>query len=114
MTGVPGGAGQGVETAGIVFRNVSARRCTVRGYPFAQLRHAGKPLGAPAGHPPGTGGALVLAPRAAAHSLLSTVTTCQAAVSDHARVRAPGSTVAIDILVQLRGCSLRIAALQPG
>jgi hypothetical protein len=114
VVGVRGGAGQGLETAGLVFTNSSSKTCTMRGYPFAQLRSSGTALGKPAVDNPGTVRTVVLTPGAAAQALLTAVTTCQAAVSDHARVRAPGATTSTDVAVQLRGCALRVDPLEAG
>jgi hypothetical protein len=111
---VRGGASQGVETAGVVFTNTSAATCTMRGYPFAQLRHQTKPLGKPASDNPGTVRTIVLRPGRSAQSLLRAVSTCQAPVSDHARVVAPGTSEPKPIAVQLRGCSLSIDPLEAG
>lgn len=113
VAGVRGGASQGRETAGVVFTNSSSSTCTMRGYPFAQLRYKGKALGRPATHNPGTIRTVVLKRGAAAQALLTAVTAnCQAAISDHARVRAPGSSTSIDVVIQLRGCSLSIDPLE--
>ena len=111
---MPGGASQGVETAGVVFTNVSQATCSVAGYPFAQLRYQGKPLGKPASDNPGTVRTITLRPGRSAQSLLRAVSTCQAPVSDHAQVKVPGTSAPKLITVELRGCSLSIDPLEAG
>jgi hypothetical protein len=110
---VVGGAVQGREIAGLIFTNVSSRRCTIRGYAFAQLRYRGAPLDGVATHNPGAVHTVLLRPGAAAAAQLTAVTTCQAPISDHARVRAPGSTISTRVALELRGCSLSIDPLEP-
>ncbi|MGH8862418.1 MAG: DUF4232 domain-containing protein [Jatrophihabitantaceae bacterium] len=111
-SGLRGGAGQGIETAGVQFTNTSRATCTVRGYPFAQLQYRGSPLGRPASHEHGPVRTITLRPGASAQSLLQATTTCQAPVSDHAVVRAPNTSRDKTVAVELRGCSLSIAPLE--
>lgn len=111
-TGLRGGAGQGVETAGVVFTNRSVTTCTVRGYPFARLRQRGAPIGRPATQAPGAVRTITLKPKASAQSLLQATTTCQAQVSDQAAVRAPGTSAIKLVAVELRACALRIYPLE--
>jgi hypothetical protein len=112
-SGVRGGAYQGREIAGVLFTNSSSSACTVRGYPFAQLRYKGNPLGKPAKDDPGKVRTIRLAPGKAAQSQLTAVTTCQAPISDHVRVVVPDTSTPKDIALQLRGCSLSIDPLEP-
>lgn len=107
-----GGAYQGQEIAGVVFTNSSKSTCSVRGYPFAQLRYKGQPLGNPATDDPGTVATVTLRPGQAAQSQLTARTTCQAPISDHLRARVPGADAAETVPMQLRGCALRIGPLE--
>lgn len=108
MAGVRGGALPGREIAGIVFTNSSTTRCAMRGYPFARLRYRGQPLGEPATHNAGTVRTVVLKPGASAQAQLTAVSTCQAPISDHVRVRPPGISVWRNVALELRGCTLSI------
>jgi hypothetical protein len=114
MQGVRGGALPGQEIAGVVFTNSSATKCTLRGYPFAQLRRKGAPLGKPAKHHHGTVRTVMLKPGKSAQVQLTAVSTCQAPESDHVRIRVPGSSTSTDVALQLRGCSLSVDPIEPG
>lgn len=107
-----GGAYQGREIAGVLFTNSSSTACSVSGYPFAQLRYQGRPLGKPASDNPGTVRLIVLRPGRSAQSQLTAVSTCQAPESDHVRVVAPHTGTAKTVTVELRGCSLSIDPLE--
>ena len=109
-----GGAYQGREIAGVLFTNSSSTTCSVSGYPFAQLRYHGGPLGKPASDDPGTVRLITLRPGASAQSQLTAITTCQAPISDHVRVVAPHTAKAKTVALQLRGCSLSIDPLEAG
>lgn len=84
----------------------------MRGYPFAQLRYRGQPLGNPATDDPGTVRTITLRPGRSAQSQLTARTTCQAPISDHVRVRVPDTDTAKTVPMQLRGCSLSIGPLE--
>jgi cytoskeletal protein RodZ len=112
-TGLRGGAGQGVETAGVMFTNSSNSTCTVRGYPYARLRYRGHAVGNPATDEQGSVRTITLRPGKSAQSLLHAVTTCQAPVSDHAEVRTPVTSASKIVSMQLRACSLSIDPLEP-
>jgi hypothetical protein len=114
MHGVRGGALPGQEIAGVVFTNRSQTKCTLRGYPFAQLRHNDQKLGRPASHNPGAVRTITLKPQDSAQVQLTAVTTCQAPISDHVRIRVPGSPTSTDVTLQLRGCSLSVDPIQSG
>jgi hypothetical protein len=114
MTGVRGGALPGREIAGVVFTNTGKTRCTLRGYPFAQLRRNGAALGKPAVNNPGTVRTVMLRPNGSAQVQLTAVSTCQAPISDHVRIRVPGSTSSTDVAIELRGCSLSVDPIEPG
>ena len=89
VTGVRGGAFQGQEIAGLLFTNTSSTACTMRGYPFAQLRYRGNALGKPAKDDPGTVRTILVRPGKSAQAQLTAVTTCQAPISDHVVEVAP-------------------------
>lgn len=114
MKSVPGGSGQGQEIAGVIFTNTSGGRCTLRGYPFAQLRHNGAALGKPATHNAGPVRTVTLKPQDKAQVLLTAVSTCQAPISDHVRIRVPGSPTRTDVALELRGCALSVDPIEPG
>jgi hypothetical protein len=114
MRGVRGGALPGQEIAGVVFTNRSQAKCTLRGYPFAQLRRNGRKLGRPASHNPGVVRTITLKPQDSAQVQLTAVTTCQAPISDHVRIRVPGSPTPTDVALQLRGCSLSVDPIESG
>jgi hypothetical protein len=114
MNSVPGGALPGQEIAGVIFTNTSGGTCTLRGYPFAQLRHNGAKLGKPAKHNPGTVRTIRLKPDGRAQVQLSAISTCQAPISDHVRIRVPGSPTSTDVPIELRGCALSVNPIEPG
>jgi hypothetical protein len=114
MVGVRGGALPGQEIAGVVFTNTSSTKCTLRGYPFAQLRRNGTKLGKPATDNPGAVKSVTLKPHDSAQVQLTAVTTCQAPISDHVRIRVPQSQTSTDVAMELRGCSLSVDPIQPG
>jgi hypothetical protein len=114
MTGVRGGAVPGQEIAGVLFTNTATAKCTLRGYPFAQLQYNGSDLGQPATDNPGTVRRIVLKPHGKAQVQLNAVSTCQAPISDHVRIRLPGSSTSTDVPLQLRGCKLSVDPFQPG
>jgi Protein of unknown function (DUF4232) len=114
MRGVRGGALPGQEIAGVIFTNATTKACTLRGYPFAQLRYRNGNLGRPAVDNPGTVRTVVLRPHRSAQVELVAVSTCQAPISDHVRVRVPGSAASTDVAMQLRGCSLSVNPIAPG
>jgi Protein of unknown function (DUF4232) len=114
LAAVRGGAFQGREIAGVVFTNTSTTKCSMRGYPSAQLRYNGKDLGRPAVQNPGTVRTIALKPGGAAQAQLTAVTTCQSAISDHVRVRVPGATTSTDVAIELRGCSLSVDPIEAG
>lgn len=98
----------------MLFTNSSSTTCSISGYPFAQLRYRGQPLGHPASNNPGTVRTIVLPPGKAAQSQLTAVTTCQAPESDHVRVVAPHTGKPKTVTIELRGCSLSVDPLEAG
>jgi hypothetical protein len=114
VSSVRGGATEGQEIAAVVFTNTAAATCTVRGYIFAQLRVNGGPLGDPATHNPARVRTVTLARNGSAQAQLTAVSTCQAPVSDHVRVRLPNSRATASVPIQLRGCALSVDPLRRG
>ena len=109
MSSVRGGASQGREYAAVSFTNKSTTRCTLRGYPAAQLLRNGALLGNPAAQDTsGTVRTRTLRPKATVQSVLSAVSTCQSPLSDHVRVIVAGQSASVDVAIQLRACSLTI------
>lgn len=99
------GAGQ-VQSATVQITNPAATACTLTGPPQIQLFAQGTPIGTPstpAGSPTGTS----LTPRATASSELSGPSTCNAPVSQIARVTLPGSSFFVDVPLTMRACPLQ-------
>ena len=104
-----GGAEAQQEIALITFTNVSAKTCSLDGFPGVSLRLNGAMLGQPAVRQ-ATGYSLVsLAPGAAGQVQLTDVSTCQAPVSDTVRIYPPNLTAYIDRPLILRGCQLFVS-----
>jgi hypothetical protein len=112
VVGVRGGAYQGREIAGVLFTNDTSAACTVSGYASAQLLRNGQPIGRPANNNPGTVRTVLLHHGQTAEAQLTAVTTCQAPVSDAARVGLPDSDTTVEVSVELRACSLSIDPLR--
>ena len=109
-----GGAFQHSQYAGLIFTNRSASTCSLTGYPFAQLRLSGAPLGNPATHEAGTTAAPVLLHAGqSAQSQLTATTDCNAPLSDMVRVSAPGQTATTDVADTLRQCTLTVGPVEP-
>jgi hypothetical protein len=98
----------------VVFTNHTSSKCTLRGYPFAQLRRKGAALGKPAKDHKGTVRTITLKPGKSAQVQLTAVSTCQAPESDHVRISVPGSPTSTDVALQLRGCSLSVDPIEAG
>ncbi|MGN6606569.1 MAG: DUF4232 domain-containing protein [Jatrophihabitans sp.] len=114
MSLVRGGAIQHQQLAGIIFTNTAASPCSLLGFPTAQLVKGGALIGSPArpAGAPGTG--VVLGRNASAQAQLTASTDCNAPLSDHVRVRAPGATVSTDLADTLRACTLTIGPVTAG
>ena len=108
---VRGGAIQHVQLAGLIFTNTAATACTLLGYPFAQLMRGGRTLGRPAQHQGPVGPGVVLTRNVGAEAQLEATTDCQAPLSDHVRVRAPGLSQSADLADTLRACTLTVSAV---
>ena len=99
------------QYATISARNKGPSGCWIVGYAQVTLLLGGKPLGraatpAHAGRP-----ATYLAGGRTATASLHGPSTCQAGVSDHVRVTAPGQLSATVVELPMRGCALVIEAL---
>jgi hypothetical protein len=111
---IPGGATEGTEIAGLQFTNDSKRRCTLVGYPYVVLLKKGHRVGTPsepAGPIPGR--AVPVAPGQTVQSILRDYSTCQAPLSDNARVTVPGESKTVMRPAELRACTLRVGQLGP-
>lgn len=96
----------------MLFTNNGSAPCTVSGYASAQLLRRGQPIGRPANDNPGTVRTVLLHHGQTAEAQLTAVTTCQAPVSDAARVALPDSNTSVSVSVELRACSLSIDPLR--
>lgn len=104
-----GGAAQGQQFAGILFRNTHPATCSLQGYISAQLRRSGQPLGQPAADQQGPTPLVTLKQGQLAEVQLTAVSTCQSPNSDHVIVRVPGDATPIRLPMQLRGCRLSVS-----
>jgi hypothetical protein len=111
---IPGGATEGTEIAGLQFTNEGKRRCTLAGYPQVVLLKKRHPVGTPsepAGPMPGR--AVRVKPGQTVQSTLHDYSTCQAPLSDNARVTVPGESKTVVRPAELRACTLRVTQLGP-
>lgn len=111
---VRGGAIQHRQIAGLIFTNTTAARCTILGFPSAQLVKNGRLIGLQATPTGATGRGVTLAKGQSAQSELTATTDCQAPLSDHVRVRAPGQSTSVDLADTLRACTLTVGAVERG
>lgn len=109
---LPGGAIRGHEIAAVTVTNSGTRPCVVWGFPKVHLERGGKLLGA-AAVPTGTAHDLTLAPGDQAQALITDASTCNAPLSDTVVATLPESTQTVSRPMEMRGCSLQIAALGP-
>jgi hypothetical protein len=109
---VRGGAIQHRQIAGLILTNTAAARCTILGYPSAQLVKNGRLIGLQATPTGAAGRGVTLAKGQSAQSELTATTDCQAPLSDHVRVRAPGQSTSVDLADTLRACTLTIGAVE--
>jgi hypothetical protein len=111
---IPGGATEGTEIAGLQFTNDGKHSCVLAGYPRVVLLKNGQVIGTPS-QPGGPlpGRAVSVAPGQTVQSTLRDYSTCQAPLSDNARVTVPGETTKAVRPAQLRACTLRVGQLGP-
>lgn len=109
---IRGGAAQGTEIAALQFTNSGNAPCALGDYPQVTLLRNRQPIGTPsepqAGSSPRT---VQLAPGETAQSLLRDYSTCQAPLSDNARVTVPGETQHAVRPAELRACAMRVSPL---
>jgi hypothetical protein len=109
---IPGGAEQGTEIAGLQFTNAAKTSCVLVGWAKVVLLRAHHRIGTPSQPArPGNGRAVELKPGQTTQSLLRDYSTCQAPLSDNARVTVPGSTITAVRPAELRACTLRVGLL---
>lgn len=112
MRVIPGGAAQGTEIAGLQFTNAGSASCVLVGWPRVVLLRHHAAIGTPSQPSQAGNGHLVqLQPGQTTQSLLRDYSTCQAPLSDAARVRVPGSTATAVRPAELRACTLRVGPL---
>lgn len=109
---IRGGAAQGTEIAALQFTNSGDSPCALGDYPQVTLLRDLQPIGTPSEPQSGSSPRTVeLAPGETAQSLLRDYSTCQAPLSDNARVTVPGETQHALRPAQMRACSLRVTPL---
>lgn len=103
----------GRQFASISFTNVGTRSCAMSGAPSVELVRSGQPLDAPAHATAKAAPLVVLAPGAAAGTMLVGFSTCDAPNSDAARIAPPGQVGTVDVPLVLRGCRLEVDPVRP-
>ena len=86
--------------------------CWLVGYAGVELVAGGAPLGRPATPAGPAPTAVYLSAAHPATASLHGPSTCNAGVSDHVRVSAPGSTSHTDVELPMRACALIIGAFR--
>lgn len=111
---IPGGAVEGTEIAALQFTNEGKHGCTLVGYAAVMLSKRGNDVGTPS-QPGGPlpGRSVPVAPGQTVQSMLRDYSSCQAPLSDTARVTVPGETTTVARPIELRACTLRIGQLGP-
>lgn len=111
---IPGGAAEGTEIAALQFTNDGKHRCLLAGYPSVVLLKHGHRVGTPS-QPGGAtpGRAVQVKPGQTVQSMLRDYSSCQAPLSDTARVTVPGEAATVDRPIELRACTVRVGQLGP-
>jgi hypothetical protein len=107
------GAAAGTAYRELGFKNMSARNCTMQGYPGVSFADPqGRQIGAPAQRMAGPDGPLTLAPGAAAAALIAyhdvyvaTVPGCQPTAAAGVRVYPPEETASLTVATALTVCA---------
>jgi hypothetical protein len=73
----------------------------------------GHVIGIPAGHQPAVTPTVTLASGGSAQATLTASTGCQAPLSDHVRVSAPGQSSTVDVADTLRDCTVTVGPVGP-
>ncbi len=108
ITVLRGSGAAGHQFAELDFTNAGPATCSLLGFPGVSLRAGGVQLGAPAQRSNKPVVLVALAPGKKASTTLTDNSTCNAPNSDTVRIYPPNQTVAVDIPLSLRGCSLTI------
>ena len=107
-----GGAVPGSEIALIIATNIGATTCTLTGFPTVTLFLKSRQLGQPSSPSGATVTTVTLKAGDKATSQITDHSSCQASLSDTARVSLPGVTGgAVDAPAQMRGCALTVAPM---
>ncbi|HEV7205720.1 MAG TPA: DUF4232 domain-containing protein [Jatrophihabitans sp.] len=110
---IQGGAERGAEIAALQFTNTGTSSCRLGGFPTVTLMLGGQAVGSPSQPNGSTPRTLTLQPGDTVESLMRDFSTCQAPLSDSARVTVPGETTTAVRPIQLRACTLRVGPLGP-
>lgn len=110
---IEGGAVRGAEIAALQFTNTGTSSCRLGGFPEVVLLLGGRRVGSPSQPGPSTPRTLTLRPGDTVESVLRDFSSCQAPLSDAARVTVPGETKTVVRPIQLRACTLRVGPLGP-
>ena len=107
-----GGAVPGSEIALIIATNTGASTCSLTGFPTVTLFLNNRQLGQPSTPSGGTVTTVTLKTGDKATSQITDHSSCQASLSDTARISLPGVTGgAVDAPAQMRGCALTVAPM---
>ena len=98
----------GHQFANVSFTNLSAKDCSLVGYPGAVLLKSGAYLGSPAARSGDSVTPVVLKPGATGSAKLENDSTCNADVSDSVQIIVPNRTEKTVRPLQMRGCPLTI------
>ncbi|MDQ2837826.1 MAG: DUF4232 domain-containing protein [Actinomycetota bacterium] len=98
----------GHQYAFLQFTNISAKSCSLTGFPGVQLLRGGAPLGQPAARSAIAVTTVPIAPGAAVTARLVDDSTCQADNADSVQVFPPNQTDRILLPISLRGCPLHV------
>ncbi len=110
---IPGGAEPGVEIAALQFTNTGPTTCQLGDFPQVLLLFGGRRIGSPSQPNGQAARTITLDPGTTVESLLRDYSSCQAPLSDSARVTIPGETTTVERPIRLRGCTLRVSPLNP-
>ena len=110
---IPGGAEPGVEIAALQFTNTGSSTCRLGDFPHVLLLFGGRQIGSPSQPDGRSARTVTLSPGTTVESLLRDYSSCQAPLSDSARVTVPGETTTVVRPIRLRGCTLRVGPLGP-
>lgn len=110
-----GGAVPGSEIAVIIATNTGTATCSLTGFPSVSLRLNGRQIGQQSAPSGATVSTVTLKTGEQATSQITDHSSCQAALSDTARISLPGvAGGAVDEPAQMRGCALTVAPMTAG